>query len=88
MRELRSYLPDRSNDLRSDMGQCPHNEHEHDTGEAAMTIADFLAQAGFWQWVGIIIVAAVLSNGISRFRLWGNVIKTKNITKGSKDKQS
>lgn len=50
-----------------------------------MTIADFLAQAGFWQWIGILCIAAVLSHGIARFRLWGNVIKTKNITKEIKD---
>jgi hypothetical protein len=31
-----------------------------------MTIADFLAQAGFWQWFGMILLACALS----RFRLF------------------
>jgi hypothetical protein len=27
-----------------------------------MTIADFLAQAGFWQWIGMIILAMALAS--------------------------
>ena len=51
-----------------------------------MTIADFLHQAGFWQWVGMITLAAVVAHGASRFRLWGDITKTKtkNIYAGNK----
>ena len=27
-----------------------------------MTIGDFLAQAGFWKWVGMILIATALGN--------------------------
>lgn len=46
-----------------------------------MTLADFLAQAGPWQWLGLLALTAIVAHGISRsirgFRLWGNVTKTK-----------
>lgn len=46
-----------------------------------MTFADFLNQAGFWQWVGLLILAAILAKGAAHFRLWGDIVKnkTKNI---------
>ncbi len=43
-----------------------------------MTFADFLFQAGFWQWCGIIILTAYAAHGIGNFRLWGNVTKNKS----------
>jgi len=49
-----------------------------------MTIADFLFQAGFWQWVGTLMLVGVVSKGIGRFRLWGNVTKTVNKTETNK----
>lgn len=46
-----------------------------------MTFADFLFQAGFWQWFGLICLAACVATAVGKFRLWGNVTanKTKHI---------
>jgi hypothetical protein len=35
-----------------------------------MTFADFLAQASFWQWFGLWLVAGVIAHGLGRIR-WG-----------------
>ena len=39
-----------------------------------MTLADFLYQAGFWQWIGLIILFSLVCNaiahGLSGFSLW------------------
>lgn len=52
-----------------------------------MTIADFLYQAGFWQWIGMIVLAGIIASGIANARLWGDVTtnKTKNIYAGKKE---
>ena len=49
-----------------------------------MTIADFLHQAGFWQWVGLLILAGILANGAANFRLWGDITKNKTKNVGNK----
>jgi hypothetical protein len=38
----------------------------HELEGMTMTIADFLAQATFWQWVGLILIA----NALARFRFF------------------
>lgn len=30
-----------------------------------MTLYDFLLQLGFWQWVGVLMLAAIVSNGVA-----------------------
>lgn len=44
-----------------------------------MTLFDFLAQASFWQWIGLIILTSIvfscligIAYGLGRFRFWGN----------------
>jgi hypothetical protein len=54
-----------------------------------MTIADFLYQAGFWQWVGILSLAAILVDairGAAKFRFWGNTVinEINNVSKEEK----
>jgi hypothetical protein len=46
-----------------------------------MTIADLLFQAGFWQWVGMIILAGFIAKGVGNLRLWGDVVKNKTTIK-------
>lgn len=45
-----------------------------------MTIFDFLAQACFWQWVGILILASLAAHGVANFRLWGHMTRNKTKT--------
>ncbi|MFM2090728.1 MAG: hypothetical protein RLZZ127_1217 [Planctomycetota bacterium] len=40
-----------------------------------MTLIDFLAQAGFWQWIGMIFLAGCVAHGFGNFRLWTTVHK-------------
>lgn len=49
-----------------------------------MSIADFLYQAGFWQWMGAIVLSGVIARGIGQFRLWGNTTKAKTVHKEAK----
>lgn len=44
-----------------------------------MTLFDFLAQASFCQWIGLIILTSIvcggligIAYGLGRFRFWGN----------------
>lgn len=46
-----------------------------------MTFSDFLYQASFWQWVGVLILAGYIAKGVAGFRLWGNITKTVTETK-------
>lgn len=56
--------------------------------ETDMTLFDFLAQAGFWQWVGLIFLAIVVGStiaaackGLGNLRFRGDINKYYDKTK-------
>lgn len=53
--------------------------HYLTTKESNMTLFDFLSQASFWQWIGVLILTSIvfsclvgIAHGLGRFRFWGN----------------
>lgn len=56
-----------------------------------MTFADFLYQAGFWQWIGMLALAAIIcnaaGNGIANWRWSGDITRTKHIYTGTKPEE-
>lgn len=51
-----------------------------------MTIADFLYQASFWQWVGLIFLAAIVFGCLINFRIWGNITNNNYSDKSGEEK--